>query len=439
MRRPTETRDLPVTLTVSSPTEPAEPVEVTGPVVPWLLAALVWSAGAVLVGWLLVGVLVAAAWLTAVRTPVTSVLATIAQGWLSAHGVAAQFGHVTLAVTPLTLTALIGLACAAAAHHASGQVVTEPDASPRERWRAWAGLVGACAATYTALVGLLGLLVGTQGQAGAALPGALAVSGVGAGLGALAGLRLDPLAGLPGWVRRLPAAVGVGVGTLAAGSAVALVAALVLNAGRVGALQESLAPDVVGVVLLVLVQCAFAPNLVAWTGAYALGAGVALGEGSLVTPAATQVGLLPAMPVFAAVPTAAGAVASVWLLRGLRAAGERPRVVRWSWQGALAGAGTALGWAALSWLSRGDLGVGRLTGMGPRFPDLLWWCGGLVLAGAVAASLATWAWALRSDGPIGRVTSGPDASADEPTAVVTAGPGAPEDEPTGVVGGGSGP
>jgi hypothetical protein len=49
---------------------------------------------------------------------------------------------------------------------------------------------------------------------------------------------------------------------------------------------------------------ALLPNLIGFGAAWVSGAGFAIGAGSYVSPLASQLGPLPALPVFAAIPTA---------------------------------------------------------------------------------------------------------------------------------------
>ena len=55
--------------------------------------------------------------------------------------------------------------------------------------------------------------------------------------------------------------------------------------------------------MLTIGQLAVLPNLIAFGASWISGVGFAIGEGSYVSPLATQLGPLPAMPVFAAIPT----------------------------------------------------------------------------------------------------------------------------------------
>ena len=80
MRTPLDPRRAGVDLAVVSPADPpaADPAA-TAPYLPWLVASVVWSVAVLLLGWVAVGVLVAAAWLTALRTEASDVFAAIAE------------------------------------------------------------------------------------------------------------------------------------------------------------------------------------------------------------------------------------------------------------------------------------------------------------------------------------------------------------------------
>ena len=94
-----------------------------------------------------------------------------------------------------------------------------------------------------------------------------------------------------------------------------MVSGLLLQLDRVTRLTDALGAGVAGNIALLLGQLAFAPNVLVWGAAYALGAGFGLGDGSVVAPAATQVGLLPGIPIFGAVPSSGpgGVYQLVWL------------------------------------------------------------------------------------------------------------------------------
>ena len=303
MRTPLEPRRPTVSLTVASPSEPATPDHSRIPYVPWLLAALAWTAAVAASGWVVVGALVSVSWITAPHVPAAEVLNAIGQGWLALHGVPVVLGGATLRMLPLGLTLLLVVGCAFAAHHAAGQYRMPEPAGGRQHALAWASVVAACVGSYVLVGGVLAVVVGTPAQFGQAVPGLVAVPLLGAGIGAVLGLGVDLLAGRPDWLRRLPRAAGLGSAVIGLGALAALVVALVAHWPRVVALHEGLEPDAVGAVVLTLVQLAYLPNLLAWSASFVLGAGVDLGVGGSVAPGAVDPVLLPAVPVLGAVPS----------------------------------------------------------------------------------------------------------------------------------------
>lgn len=392
MRTPLEPRRPTVSLTVASPSEPATPDHSRIPYVPWLLAALAWTAAVAASGWVVVGALVSVSWITAPHVPAAEVLNAIGQGWLALHGVPVVLGGATLRMLPLGLTLLLVVGCAFAAHHAAGQYRMPEPAGGRQHALAWASVVAACVGSYVLVGGVLAVVVGTPAQFGQAVPGLVAVPLLGAGIGAVLGLGVDLLAGRPDWLRRLPRAAGLGSAVIGLGALAALVVALVAHWPRVVALHEGLEPDAVGAVVLTLVQLAYLPNLLAWSASFVLGAGVDLGVGGSVAPGAVDPVLLPAVPVLGAVPSTPGAGDWAWLVVGVLAGGasawwllrgSAPQWLPGLWQGALAGLAPGLLWTLAAWFARGDLGADLLVGFGPRYPDLLLW-GTLPLAAAGA-------------------------------------------------------
>ncbi len=179
------------------------------------------------------------------------------------------------------------------------------------------------------------------------------------------------------------------LGVVAAGALLTGVA-IVYHWNDAIALQQGLHAGLLGDAVLALFQFAILPNLVVFGMAWGLGAGFSLGEGTLISPAVTDAAGLPALPILGAVPAGtgpwsfavlalpvlAGALAGWWFVR----AGENhldewlALKIRQRWLSALL-SGTALalavgllvgvGTALLAVLSRGSLGVGRFTDVGP--------------------------------------------------------------------------
>lgn len=134
-----------------------------------------------------------------------------------------------------------------------------------------------------------------------------------AGGGVIAGVRDRVEAARNGWAE-VPALVARGaavvvVGLVGVGAAVAAVAVFA-RAGQIVALYQAGNVDVIGAVVLTLAQLAYAPTLAVWGGAFAAGPGFLVGEGASVSPAATQVGVIPGIPALGAVPEST----TPWLL-----------------------------------------------------------------------------------------------------------------------------
>src|SRR5690606_24782752 len=76
----------------------------------------------------------------------------------------------------------------------------------------------------------------------------------------------------------------------------------------------SIHAGVLGGIALTLGQLAFVPNLVVWAASWLLGPGFAIGTGSSVSPLATNLGPVPAIPVLGAVPPGEFALGFLGLL-----------------------------------------------------------------------------------------------------------------------------
>jgi hypothetical protein len=68
-------------------------------------------------------------------------------------------------------------------------------------------------------------------------------------------------------------------------------------------LYQGLGLSVLGGVMLTIGQLAILPNLIVYGASWISGSGFAIGTGSYVSPFAAELGPLPALPVFAALPT----------------------------------------------------------------------------------------------------------------------------------------
>jgi hypothetical protein len=210
-------------------------------------------------------------------------------------------------------------------------------------------------------------------------------------------------------ILRTLTSIAVRAGTAAAAAiitAASLILAilLALNYAHIVSLYEGLQTGVLGGIAVTIGQLMFIPNLVIWTMAWLVGPGFAIGTGSLVSPVATQLGPIPAIPVLGALPTgdlSAGFVAVlVPIVAGfLVAVVIRPRVVRELGDASSAGwlllSAAALGvWSGmvlglLAAFSGGGAGPGRLASVGPDALSVGLWAALEVTIGAVAGFVAT--------------------------------------------------
>jgi hypothetical protein len=152
-------------------------------------------------------------------------------------------------------------------------------------------------------------------------------------------------------------------------------------------------PDAVALVAL---QLAYLPNMVVWAAAYLLGAGFAVGAGTVVSPFTVGVGALPQIPVVALLPEHGLAMALLPMLLVAVLAALSGQVLRHiaadlpiRGRAALAGLVALLVAAAMTVLaaaSGGALGPGRLDPMGPS-P----WAVALATVVVVGAGLLFWA------------------------------------------------
>lgn len=231
---------------------------------------------------------------------------------------------------------------------------------------------------------------------------------VGGGAGLLWSLRRRAAPGVPA-VRILDllpapfdvAARGAAISLLGllAGAMLTVVGAVVIGFSRVAALTDSLAPGPVGGTVLLLLQLALMPTIAVWALAALLGGHFAVGVGTSVSLGASQTGLLPALPLLAALPepgrapwyaylllalpVAALGLGAVRVVRDVAGADLRTRATAW---GSYAGA-VLVGVVALLLLASGSIGDARLRDLGPDVASTLLPLLGMVLGTLGAAIL----------------------------------------------------
>lgn len=204
----------------------------------------------------------------------------------------------------------------------------------------------------------------------------------------------------------VPAAIVRGAAFAVVGvmGAAALAVALMtlLRGGEVVALFQSSGADALGATVLTLGQLVYLPTLVVWAASWIAGPGFAVGAGTAVSPAGTQLGVVPGIPVFGLLPEHG----SIWMLIVVLVPVAAGAVAGWAvrsrlvWEGtplgmlpraaiavgiALVTAGIAAGAAALA---NGSIGPGRLAVVGPAVLPFALSLGAEVLLGAAILLLS---------------------------------------------------
>lgn len=187
--------------------------------------------------------------------------------------------------------------------------------------------------------------------------------------------------GWPGHIRTMVATSLRGGAIAAAGllliASLVTTLAIVTSYAEIIRLYEALHTEILGGVAVTLGQLALLPNMVLWAASWLVGPGFALGTGSTVSPLATSLGPIPAIPVLGALPNADFAFGYVGLLAPvivgfLVAAVLGPRIAGELRRRELAivalgiGATGAIIMGLLVWASAGSAGPGRLHDVGPQ-------------------------------------------------------------------------
>jgi hypothetical protein len=379
------------------PSAGRRPAVERSPLGPGLVAAG-WAVGA---GLVTLGIPVLLAWATDSRSGSGAAAATraIGQLWLLAHGASMAVPGGDVGLTPLGLTLLpLALLHRAGRHGArSLEVRGLPHA---------ARLVVAIAFPYAVACAVVAAL-STSAQVRPApvqsMVGGLVVAAVGATSGVLreGGLLSTAAKRLPALARRLLRGTAVTAGTLLAAGSLLSGFAFVRHFGRASSLTAATDPGLMGGIALLALGVLCVPNAALWGSSWLAGPGFAVGVGTTVGPFGTTLGPVPALPVFAAlpsgpapvwlgvallaVPVAAGALGGVTVSRRLRCGPGRAAL-----EGLALGPCAGAAMAVAAWVSGGPLGGGRLTDVGPS-----WWQVGLAVTVETAVGAAAAAALVR--------------------------------------------
>jgi hypothetical protein len=377
------------------------------PTMPWWLAAAGGAILAALAGWAIVTCPAVIGQLESNSAISPGGFALATQFWLLAHGGAAVIDGVRISLVPLGVTVLIGLFLHGAASYAARQGVLalgDEALEPSQRRSITLAVAGVMAGVYTVVVGATAIATDPGGPGTRAIVGAIGLSALCALAGARQVVAWRPDLAWPTWTRAIPRAVASATVILLLGGVVATVASLITHRAMIVTLTEHLEAGALATILLVLLQAAYLPNVAVWAAAWTTGAGFSLGREATVVLMGHQVETLPSIPLIGALPgvtpapwsnlawlawgVAAGVVAAVAVVR----ARPRARFDETALVGGLSGVGAGLVFTLVALLTRGNLGVDHLVGLGPLplplvllAPALLGFAG--VLAGLVLGLL----------------------------------------------------
>lgn len=247
--------------------------------------------------------------------------------------------------------------------------------------------------TFPTAIFALGVLIGSRGEVGRSGGRAEKVQQ------AVKGWAV----GLPAHIRQVINSSFIGgvvaVSTVIVVSGITLMVLLLVNFSTIIRLFEGLQGGAGGALVLTAAQLMFMPNFVIWVASWFVGTGFAIGAGSSVSPAGTDLGPVPSLPILGALPTGdlpfaffgivvpvlGGIIAALIIRSGLvRGLAGKPQG-RWI-AVTIFGIGLFGGllMAGLAWASGGAAGPGRLSVVGPE----PWITGGIAAAEfAVAAAI----------------------------------------------------
>jgi hypothetical protein len=360
--------------------------------------ALVGAAATAAASWILCAGVAILGWIGTAPASLGGALQSGTLFWLLSNGVSVRIGAIPVTLVPWGATTVIAFMISRFAAASARQIHADHKASP--------GLISIVTVAAYQLPVLVGAVVwGEPWQAPARWASVIAVLVMAAWWGGIRRLGATR-AEAPGWsLTILRAVLAAQLVMLVAGAGV-LATGLWIHLTQVEVLHEALQPGVSGGIALLLLQLAFVPNAMMWSASYALGPGFSLGAGTVVAPAATQLGMVPGIPLLGALPApGAGDLAVLWWLAAGAVAGAiacwvllAPRATVRFDQAGLAGGvcGLLAGavFAGLAWAASGDLGTLRLADLGPRLFSLLVMAGSTMGLSALITGLAL-GWAGR--------------------------------------------
>ncbi len=342
-----------------------------------LLTGVVAGLGAAAAGLVIFAAVIGLAWIVepAIGGSVLGPGRLSVQAWLVGHGADVVAGDVLVAITPMGLSALLAICCWCAACWAGRRTQVHDLA---QLARVLGGLVIAYTAVGLGLV-LIGATSGAEIGFGSAVPGIVALSGVAGACGLLRtaghGRLLHDLVPFPS--RAVLSGAGAGALALAAAGVGTVGISVAVDRAGFATLTESLAPTWGAGLGLFVLSVLLLPNAALYAVAVLLGPGFAVGAGTTVSAFGVTLGLVPGLPLNAALPDGAavplGALLGlvVPLLCGLavgvvvaRRLDDEVTALRAAGWAVAAGMLLALGIGLAQWLAGGSLGEDGLATIG---------------------------------------------------------------------------
>ncbi|KQQ68556.1 DUF6350 family protein [Microbacterium sp. Leaf320] len=185
-------------------------------------------------------------------------------------------------------------------------------------------------------------------------------------------------------------------------SALAVALMTLTRGGEVVALFQAARVDALGAGVITLGHLAYLPTIIVWAASWLAGPGFAVGVGTAVSPAGTQLGVVPGIPVLGLLPEST----SMWMLIVILLPIGAGAFAGWAvrsrlvWEGTPLGTGpraaiaggigvlTAVVAALAALLAGGSMGPGRLAEAGPAVLPFALALGGEVLLGAAILLLS---------------------------------------------------
>jgi len=348
-------------------------------------------------------------WLGATDLPLRDPFSLSIGLLLLAHGAPLTLEGVVISVVPLGLTLVMVAVGVGVTRVALRHGFAAPPEASTQRVAIVAATVGV---PYGVVIGLLAMLVQPESIVRAVIGGLIVGLIIGWSAAApLFGWRLPWPVGTPTWVKALPRAFGAAIGLMVAVAALVFCIALIASRSQVASLQAGLGTGTLGGVLLAILQVLWLPNFLLWCVSWLVGAGFALGVGTVVSPIAVDIGILPALPAFGVVPPAgapspflllclvaplAAGVAAAWVtmraqMTAAKVVGEPVRVDVGGLIGGATGILAGLVMTLLAGLSIGDFGSARMVGLGPRLVPMALLATTLFgFAGLIAGMVLAW-------------------------------------------------